>query len=137
MAEPTTTAAAAATLAAAGVSIPMLTLFGTPLGLRADVLIAGLLGSFVTIILLNTVPGRDDTWQELIRTTLRRLFVALASALTAGYLTPLALLMSNVPPPLFLSVAFAVGGGAQKVIAFAINKFSGPPEPPPPPAGGA
>ena len=139
MPEPTTTTAAVVTLAATGVSIPMLTAFGIPLGLRSDVLIAGLLGSFVTIILLNSVPGDTDTWQKLLRTTLRRVFVAMASALTAGYLTPLVLLMSNVPAPLFLGAAFAVGGGAQRVLASIIEKFSDlrASASSPPPAGGA
>lgn len=127
MPEPTsTTAAALATLAAAGVSIPMLTAFGVPLGLRADLLIAGFFGSLVAIILLNSVPGTTDTWRELVRTTLRRIFVAVASSLTAGYLTPLVLLLSSLPAPLLLSAAFAVGGGAQQVLVFAIRRMSVP-----------
>jgi hypothetical protein len=126
MPEPmSTTTVAVATLAAASVSMPMLTLFGVPLGLRADLLIAGFFGSLVAIILLNSVPGSADTWTELIRTTLRRMFVAVASSLTAGYLTPLVLLMASLPDPLLLSAAFAVGGGAQKVLVFAISRASG------------
>lgn len=125
MPEPTSTTVAVATLAAASVSMPMLTLFGVPLGLRADLLIAGFFGSLVAIILLNSVPGSADTWTELIRTTLRRMFVAVASSLTAGYLTPLVLLMASLPDPLLLSAAFAVGGGAQKVLVFAISRASG------------
>jgi hypothetical protein len=125
MPEPTSTTVAVATLAAASVSMPMLTLFGVPLGLRADLLIAGFFGSLVAIILLNSVPGSADTWTELVRTTLRRMFVAVASSLTAGYLTPLVLLMASLPDPLLLSAAFAVGGGAQKVLVFAISRASG------------
>lgn len=126
MPEPTsTTAAAVTTLAAAGVSIPMLTAFGVPLGLRADLLIAGFFGSLVAIILLNSVPGNGDTWRELVRTTLRRMFVAVASSLTAGYLTPLVLLLSSLPAPLLLSAAFAIGGGAQQVLTFVIRRVSG------------
>jgi hypothetical protein len=126
MPEPmSTTTVAVATLAAASMSMPMLTLFGVPLGLRADLLIAGFFGSLVAIILLNSVPGSADTWTELIRTTLRRMFVAVASSLTAGYLTPLVLLMASLPDPLLLSAAFAVGGGAQKVLVFAISRASG------------
>lgn len=139
MPEPTTTAATL-TLAASTVTVPVLTAFGVPLGLRADLLIAGFAGSLVAIILLNTVPSTGDTWQMLIRTTLRRMFVALASSLTAGYLTPLALLVATLPESLVLGAAFAVGGGAQQVLMFAIRRLSGAAgEPPtaPPPQGGA
>lgn len=123
MPEPTTSAAA--TLAAATAAVPVLTAFGMPLGLRGDVLIAGFAGSLVAIILLNTVPSSGDTWRELVRTTLRRMFVALASSLTAGYLTPLTLLVTNVPEALMLGSAFAVGGGAQQVLMGTIRRFSG------------
>ena len=125
MPEPTSTAAAVTIAAAAG-AIPMLTAFGVPLGLRADLLIAGFFGSLVAIILLNSVPGHVDTWRELIKTTMRRMFVAFASSLTAGYISPLVLLLlSSLPDPLLLSTAFIIGGGAQKVLTSAINKVSG------------
>ncbi len=127
MPEPTSTTAAVVTLAAAGASMPMLTMFGVPLGLRTDLLIAGFFGSLVAIILLNSVPSQGDTWQTLIQTTLRRMCVAAASSATAGYLTPLALLVANLPDPLLLSAAFAVGGGAQRVLVSAIARLS-PPE---------
>lgn len=126
MPEPTsTTTAAVATLAAAGVSMPIITVLGVPLGLRADLLIAGFFGSLVAIILLNSVPGVGDTWQQLLRTTMRRMMVAVASSVTAGYLTPLALLVASLPDALVLSAAFAVGGGAQQVLMFAIRRLSG------------
>lgn len=127
MAEPTT--AAALTLAAATVAVPMLTIAGIPLGLRADMLIAGFSGSLVAIILLNTVPTRDDTWNELWRTTLRRMFVAVASSITAGYITPLAMLMANLPDPLVLGAAFSVGAGAQKMLMTVISRLRGPGSP--------
>lgn len=123
MAEPTSTTAL--TLVAAGISVPMLTAFGVPLGLRADLLVAGFSGSLVAIILLNSVPNTGDTWRELLRATVRRMFVAMASSLTAGYLTPLALLLANLPDPLVISGAFAVGGGAQQVLMFSIKRLSG------------
>ena len=113
------------TLVSGAVAMPVLNAFGVPLGLRADLLLAGFFGSLVAIVLLNTVPGTGDTWRDLIATTLRRMFVALASSITAGYLAPLALLVAAPPDPLLLSGAFAVGGGAQQVLAFAIRRVSG------------
>ncbi|WOI43794.1 hypothetical protein [Acidovorax sp. BLS4] len=135
MAEPTSTTAAVATVATAALSTSALTAFGVPLGLRVDLLIAGFAGSLVAIILLDAVPGSSDTWRELLRTTCRRIAVAVASSLTAGYLTPLAMLIAAVPESLLLGSAFAVGGGAQQVLMFAIRRLSGqagtPPAPPP------
>lgn len=131
-------ATAAVTLASAAVSIPVLTILGVPLGLRADLLIAGFAGGLVAIGLLNSVPGTSDTWREMLRLGMRRIMVAVCSALTAGYISPLALLLANVPPSLILGVAFAVGGGAQQVLTFVIRRFSGQaPTPPEPPAPGA
>lgn len=124
MPEPTsTTAAAAVTYTAAGISVPVITAFGVPLGLRADVLIAGFFGSLVAIILLNSVPSSGDTWQHLVRSTFKRMAVAFASSVTAGYLTPLALLLANLPDALLLSAAFGVGGGAQRVLLIVISRF--------------
>lgn len=136
MPEPTSTAAGVATMAVAAASTSALTAFGVPLGLRADLLIAGFAGSLVAIILLNTVPGTGDTWRELLRTTLRRMAVAFASSLTAGYLAPLALLVAQLPESLLLGGAFAVGGGAQQVLMFAIKRLSGAPAQPQQPSPG-
>lgn len=94
-------------------------------------LIAGLFGSLVAILLLNSVPSTGDTWQELLRTTFKRIGVAVASSVTAGYLTPLALLLANLPEPMFLCAAFGVGGGAQRVLLILIARFGSPS-----PAGG-
>lgn len=137
MPEPTSTTLAAATYAAAGMTVPVITAFGIPLGLRADVLIAGFFGSLVAIILLNSVPSEGDTWQHLVRTTFKRIFVAVASSVTAGYLTPMALLVANLPDPMFLCAAFGVGGGAQRVLLVMIAKFGTPPAPPAAPGGDA
>ena len=119
--EPTTSAAA--TLGGAAVSASAITAFGVPLGLHADVLLAGFFGSLVAIILLNTVPGSADTWQELLRTSLRRLSVAWASSITAGYITPLALLVAEMPQGLLLSMAFMVGAAAQRVLVAFMLRF--------------
>lgn len=118
-------ATAAASLVGAAVVVPMITAFGVPLGLRPDILIAGLSGSLVAITLLNTVPASNDTMTGLVRATLRRMAVAAASSLTAGYLTPLAMVVSGIPDPLLLGGAFVVGGGAQHVLSAWIRKFSG------------
>ncbi|MDH0362780.1 hypothetical protein [Comamonas aquatica] len=119
--EPTTSAAV--TLSGAAVSASAITAFGVPLGLHADVLLAGFFGSLVAIILLNTVPGAADTWQELLRTSVRRLAVAWASSITAGYITPLALLIAEMPQGLLLSMAFMVGAGAQRVLVAVMTRF--------------
>lgn len=133
MPEPITPAAA--TLAAATAAVPSLTAFGIHLGLRPDVLVAGFAGALVAIVLLGSVPADGDTWRHLLRTTLRRIAVAVASSLTAGYLTPLVLLVANMPDALLLGVAFAVGGGAQKVLLSMIARVS--PTPQPSPSGGS
>lgn len=122
MAEPTSTAAAA-TVAGAAVSTSALTAFGMPLGLQADLLLAGFSGALVAIILLNTVPGGSDTWQEMLRLSLRRLAVAWASSITAGYITPLAALIAAVPTELLLSMAFLVGVGAQRALLALMAKY--------------
>jgi len=123
MPEPTTTTAAA-TLATAPAAVSVITAFGVNLGLRPDVLVAGFAGALVAIILLSTVPPEGDTWQHLVRTTLRRMLVALASSLTAGYLTPMVMLAIAMPDPLMLGVAFGLGAGAQKVLRWAIERVN-------------
>jgi hypothetical protein len=137
MAEPittTSTLAGAATIATAGaVVVPALTIFGVATGLRADMLIAGFAGSLVGIVLLNTVPSGGDTWRAMVDTTFRRMATAVASALAAGYLTPLVLLLANVPDSLQLGAAFAAGGGAQRILLGRVHRFTnaaGPPGPP-------
>lgn len=122
MAEPTTTAAATIVLQA--VTVPMLTVAGISLGLRADVLLAGFAGSVAAMALMNTVPSTGDTLKELFRTSLNRVGVAAASAAVAGYLTPLVALINGVPAPLLLSIAFTVGAGAQKVLSVMVARVT-------------
>lgn len=121
MADPLSTGAA--TLLMTGVAVPMLTAFGVPLGLRADVLMAGFFGAVAAIALLNTVPSTGDTWLELLRTTLRRGFVAISSAATAGYLAP-TLVNEHAALSSLLFFAFALGAGAQKALAMAIERVA-------------
>ena len=125
MAEPISTAGAAGvTFAAAAATMPVLTIAGVPLGLRPDLLVAGFAGALVAIVLLNSVPASGDTWDHMLRTAMRRMCVVLASSLTAGYLVPLALLLANLPDSLLLSGAFAVGGGAQQILARVVARMS-------------
>lgn len=128
MAEPLFTSAGL-TLAASTAAVPIVYVFGVPLGLRPDLLMAGFFGALAAMALLNTVPSTGDTWREMVRTAARRMGVALASSLTAGYLTPLSLLLANVPESLLLAGAFAVGGGAQGALARAILRVRGTPPP--------
>ncbi len=121
MPEPASTAAST-TLAAASAAVPVLTAFGVNLGLRPDVLVAGFAGALVAIVLLNSVPAEGDTWRHLLGATWRRIFVALASSLTAGYLTPLVALAMSIPDALMLGAAFLTGVGAQKVLRRAIER---------------
>jgi hypothetical protein len=118
------TTSASLTLAAATVTVPVLTIFGVPLGLRPDILVAGFGGALAAIILLNSVPSSGDTWREMLRTSTRRMAVVLASSVTAGYLVPLSLLLANVPESLQLAAAFAVGAGAQQALAKAVSRFA-------------
>lgn len=114
----------AAVLAASPPAVAMLTAFGVNLGLRTDVLVAGFAGALVAIVLLGSVPSEGDTWRHLVRATGRRVGVALASSLTAGYLTPLALLMWALPEPLLLAAAFTLGAGAQKILRRLIDRWA-------------
>lgn len=123
MPEPTSTTAAA-TLITAPAAVSMLTAFGVNLGLRPDVLVAGFAGALVAIILLGSVPSEGDTWQHLLRTTLKRMAVSLASSLTAGYCTPVVMLAVSMPDPLLLGAAFGIGAGAQRVLRNAIDRVS-------------
>lgn len=128
MVEPTTTTTAAVTLAAGSIAVPALTVAGIPLGLRPEILIAGFSGALVAIILLNSVPSSGDTWSELLRTTLRRMAFAVASSLTAGYLAPMVMLIGQLPDAAQLGSAFAVGGGAQRVLLSVLHRVV-PPSP--------
>ena len=105
----------------AGAAVPALTAFGVPLGLRADILLAGFLGALAAIVLLNSVPSTGDTWRELLRTTGRRAGVAIASAVTAGYLTPS--MLDTFALSTVLSASFVVGASAQQALAIAIERF--------------
>lgn len=113
-------------MAAAAASTTAVTAWGIPLGLRADILVAGMFGGLAALIVLNTVPSTGDTWQELLKTTLRRMWVAVASSVSAGYLAPLATIMWTVPEPLQLCAAFVIGAFTQRALKKAGDKVFGP-----------
>lgn len=123
MPEPTTTAAA--TLVAAPPALAALSIAGVNLGLHPAVLVAGFAGALVAIVLLGSVPAEGDTWPHLLRTTIKRMFVALASSLTAGYLTPWILAaLPLIDLQLQPGVAFAIGAGAQRVLRSVIDRVA-------------
>lgn len=127
MAEPTSVAIA--TLVASGATVPLLTFFGVPLGLRPDQLLAGFLGAIVAIGFLNSVPSTGDTLRELLRTTWRRISVVTCSALTSGYLTPMIMLgqptdLASMSTPNMLGISFVIGAGAQYFLRLAIARLS-------------
>lgn len=142
MPEPTATVAASVGMAAAGATMgvlatvpaiaPQIYIFGVAIGLRADVLLAGALGAVVWISFFEPAPATPDTWRELSRTAWRRSWYVLASAVTAGYLTPLmmladGLLAVRIPDALVLSVSFVVGAGAQRWLARFIKRADAAP----------
>ena len=69
------------------------------------------------------MPPTGDSIKELLRTTARRIGVAVASAVTAGYLLP-AVMHDSAALSTILAGAFVVGAGAQKLLAVAIEKMS-------------
>lgn len=121
MPEPTSTAIG--TLTAQALAVPVLTVAGVGLGLRPDVLLAGFSGAVAAMTLLNTVPATGDTLRELVRTTVKRVGVAVGSAVTAGYTAPLVALVNGVPEALILGVAFVVGAGAMQLLPLLIDRL--------------
>lgn len=126
MSDPVVTPAAAiaANIVGAAVAVPVLTMFGVPLGLEANVLIAGLVGAIAAIVLLDSVPGSTDTLSELLRTTLKRITVAALSALIAGYAAPVIgpLFSSGTQlVPVTLLASLVVGASAQQSLRLAID----------------
>ena len=122
MAEPITQAAAI--FAASAAAVPVLTIAGIPLGLRADELLAGFSGAIAAMALLDSVPSTGDTARELLRTTFRRVGVAVASALTAGYCVPFVGSFLPVPGAAELGLSFIVGGGAQRILKALIERVA-------------
>lgn len=115
--------AATGTLIVTGAAVPVLTIAGVSLGLRADLLLAGFLGAVAAIALLNTVPSKNDTWRELFRTSFRRVGVALACSFVAGYLTPI-YINEHAALSTFLGNAFVIGAGAQKFLNMWIDALT-------------
>lgn len=135
MPEPTSSAATATVVATslvlplvatAPTLAPQIIIFGVSVGLRADVLLAGFFGALAALAFFDTVPSSGDTLKELVLTTWRRMWHMLASAVVAGYLTPLMMLLDGdrlkIPEVLMLSVAFVVGAGARHQLAKFVKK---------------
>ena len=123
MPELTTTAI---NLAAGALAVQTITVAGVHLGLRPDLLVGGFSGAVVAIVLLNTVPSVGDTWRHMVRTTARRMSVACASSLTAGYLTPpFGPLLTAVlgADGGVMTGAFVVGAGAQWALAGVVARM--------------
>lgn len=125
MAEPTitggTVAASAMVAASVAAAVPELQVLGVPLGLRADVLLAGFAGAVAGVALLNTVPSSGDTPRELLVTSARRVLVISLSTVMAGYLAPLVDLlpaMGQTPSgkAALLAAAAVLGAGMQKIL---------------------
>lgn len=114
MPEPTSTTAAIVVPAA--MAAPLITVFGVATGLRADVLLAGFIGSIIAMGLLNTVPGTGDTARDLLRTSIRRVVVAVCSSGFAGYLAPFGQELLQLSVPGMLGLAAVLGGGAQTLL---------------------
>lgn len=113
--------ASAATITATTVSVPVLSMFGVSLGLHPGLLIAGAFGAFVGIVLLNTVPGEGLPWWYAV---LRRVLVMAASAVTAGYLTPMVMAWVTASEPMQFGMAFVIGGSAQMMMQAVIKRLT-------------
>lgn len=110
---------------AGSVPVPVLTILGVSLGLRPDILFAGFCGALVSILLLNSVPLVGEGVSARISNTVQRLFVALSSSVSAGYLTPL--IVSIIPAmsePWVLGSAFVIGGGARVMLQNFIKRYA-------------
>jgi NaMN:DMB phosphoribosyltransferase len=120
MPEPTTVAIG--TLTGQALAVPVLTVAGIGLGLRPDVLLAGFSGAVAAMTLLNTVPASGDTLRELVRTTFKRVGVAVGSSLVAGYTAPLVALINGLPAAMMLGVSFIIGAGAMQLLPWLIER---------------
>ncbi len=81
------------------------------------------------------MPSTGDSARELLRTTFKRVGVAVASAVTAGYASPIVALMAAIPDALLLGISFVVGAGAQQILPKLILRL-GDPQPRPKADGG-
>ncbi len=122
----------AATLGASGLTAVPLVVAGVSLGLQVDVLIAGLAGAVAAIVLLDTVPRSNDSWRELVRSTGKRVSVAVVSAAVSGYLSPVAAAIVQALLPaasadsngrtIALACALILGGGAQRIFKALVER---------------
>lgn len=104
----------AVTLAAGSIAVPALTVAGI-LGLAPR---AGAAGRPPGLYV-----GHFGHQADLLRTTLRRMASA-SRAPTAGYLAPMIMLIGQLPDAAQLGSAFAVGGGAQRVLLAVLARIA-------------
>lgn len=129
MPEPMSITSTAVSVTTVGLSAPaltMLTVAGLNLGVSPELLVAGFAGALAAIVLLNAVPQEEDTIKSLVSTAIRRIFVAIASSLTAGYLTPGVMQLSGLPSYWVMGAAFVIGAGAQSILRWAIERIKQP-----------
>jgi len=125
MAEPISSSAVTlASTVTAAAAVPALTILGISTGVRLDFVLAGFSGSLVAIVLLNSVPSSGDTWRHMIGTAVRRMAIAGASALLAGYLAPALIDLAGIPERMAMAVAFVAGAGAQRVLQAAMSRLN-------------
>lgn len=107
-----------------GGAVQILTIFGISLGLRPDVLVAGMLGAVASIFLLNSVPMVGEGVWARISNALQRFFVVISSAGTSGYLAPLITSLIPMNQSWLMGTAFIVGAGARIMLQRFIQRYS-------------
>lgn len=118
MADPTSSTAAAVAVAA-----PAVTIMGVATGLQPAMLLAGFVGAIIALIFMDAAGQPGDTAAVLVRTTIRRALVAAASALVAGYATPILIAFVPALDAGRFGVAAFVGGGAQPIFKALIARL--------------
>lgn len=138
----TTTAAASIALGQAGAGAPaagggagagivqVVTFFFVAMGLRPDLLFAGMWGALASIWLLNNIPMEEKTWVGRLSQGLQRFVVTIISAVMAAYTAPM---VSGVANVIFgadgvtkaeLFTAFIVAAGARVFLQAFIKRYA-------------
>ncbi len=103
------------TFASGAATATAVQLLGVTLGLRPDLLFAGFIGVICAIFFLNAEPRSEDTFADLLKTSLRRLLLIVVSVLAACFIAPVV--------PSFVTLS----GGAETIVerasAFIVGCF--------------